>query len=379
MARYLRKYEQLSSKEISDIQKDITKGAASFQQLAAKYVTFDTVIKKIASEMGMNGLDDKEEDATPIIENNPKGDVKRKRNFLDKEKKQSMKEDIKSGKYTRDDIMTLYEVSASVYYRMTKEIAAETLTDISEKVSNTSNKSSEPTTSAASVKVEKDTTTDVVINDVAREELIPLSNFVAIKCFTTRLDSTIKNGGITTTIFNDLSKLKSDYDFDKVVKDFFEKYIVKNNVNILKIYMKSTMHDQIVASFLMKNAMLNKCNLTYILPGGIEQKVLDTFCESNNNLQRISAGVTETARLLYKTSFEDIREKQILYTLHMNYQSASVKQIIVCDEYSKILEVFMRLQNQYKDMQYKAIAYKLSDGNQNTIFTCTTGGFIDVK
>lgn len=375
MARYLRKYEQLSSKEISDIQKDITKGTATFVQLAAKYITFDTVIKKIASEMGMNGLDDKEEDTTPIIENNPKGDmVKRKRNFLDKAKKQSMKEDIISGKYTRDDIMTLYEISASVYYRMTKEIAAETLTDISnEKVSNKS--SSEP----SSVKIEKDTTTDVVINDVARDELVPLSNFVAIKCFTTRLDSTIKNGGITSAIFNDLSKLKSDYDFDKVVKEFFDKYIVKNNVNILKVYMKSTMHDQIVASFLMKNAMINKCNLTYILPGGIEQKVLDSFCESNNNLQRISAGVTETARLLYKTSFEDVREKQILYTLHMNYQSASVKQIIICDEYSKILEVFMRLQNQYKDMQYKAIAYKLSDGNQNTIFTCTTGGFIDVK
>ena len=383
---YLKKYDQLTTDQISSIEDEICKGSSNFKELSLKYGVFENVISRIAKDMGID-IDEKDsynEIVSMALSNGTKVETKgnkkyeiktKKRVYLTNQQKVAIREEYEKKKDERGIKSRLSEKYGVSFNSITRAI---------EEVS----KKEEETKEALESKKELFDLVDKAIQNVdapKKEETVKepvpnislLSKFVNIKTLTARLDST--NVGNSEPIFNgDLNKIKPNYDFETDVINWFDKYVIGKKINVLEVLYKVSGNDMYVNLYLAKHCMKNKINLTYVMPGGIKKTpAITEFGEESSNLQKIIATSQEATKYIYKTPFILLQMSTTIYTLHLIYIGS--KAIYLADTPAKIYELMADLCLKHDDSAYKILVYKMTNGVQEQLIELKSNSWSENK
>ena len=356
---YLKKYEQLNQDQVSAIEHDIITDGRSFKELAQKYSVFENVINKIAADMGMDVAVD-HETATSTDEEAAEAPKRRGRG------KRETLLSIPGQRKHRVSLTNRQKVLIRNEYQRNKDEKG-----IKSRLAEKFNVSFSTITRV--IDEEIDQKNDTVKEEVKKTEpevkdispVVPLSNYTNTKSITLRMDST--NMGSTPPLFeNDLMKYKPTYDFETTIKDWFENNIKGRKVNVLEVLCKVSGNDAKIYSLLVKYCMMYKCNLVFVLPGGIKRdQIISEFGEASANLNRIITLSQDAAKYVYKTPYATIQKADTIYSLHIIYTAS--KSIYVTDESTKVYGLLAELCQQHEKSTFKILLYKMKDGKQEQL------------
>ena len=376
---YLKKYDQLSADQISNIENDICKSGTNFKDLSLKHGVFENVIVKIAKGIGID-LDSNDEDTFGDTRDEmPEKKQHKKYTILTEDQKSLIKKEYEKNKTERGIKSRLAEKFNVSFNSITRAIEGDHRYE-----------KKDATNEQPEVKPTLPTTATVVKKEEAEEKpkdtlksydtvsnIVLLSKYVSVKTLQVRLDPT--NTGYSTPIFEkDLGSYKATFDFESVVKVWFEKNVKDQKVNNLEVLYKVSGHDVKVTALLVKYCMKYQVNLTFVLPGGIRRDpIITDFCEESLNLQRIISTSQEAAKYVYKTPFTILQLATEVYTLHMVYVGS--KAIYVADSSSKIYELMADLCQKHADSAFKILVYKMRDGQQEQTIELKSVNWIENK
>lgn len=356
---YLKKYEQLTQDQISAIEHDIITDGRSFKELSQKYSVFENVINKIAADMGMDVAVDPETAVVSIDEvtEAPKRRGRGKRETL---------LSIPGQRKHRVSLTDRQKVLIKNEYQRNKDEKG-----IKSRLAEKFNVSFSTITRILEGEADQKVTESDAIKEIETKEVkevspvVPLSNYTNTKSITLRMDST--NVGSSEPLFeNDLIKYKPTFDFETPIKDWFEKNIKGRKVNVIEVLCKVSGNDAKIYSLLVKYCMMYKCNLVFVLPGGIKRdQIISEFGETNANLQRIISLSQDAAKYVYKTPYTLLQMADTIYSLHVIYTAS--KAIYVADEANKVYSLLGELCWQHEHSAFKILLYKMKNGKQDTI------------